>query len=114
MAGGEEAELRPTTHTSYSQQVRQYLIPLLGHYRLDRLRAAHVRTAFEKIAEQAEEIAANNAARHAVAAAAKNAWRDHNAPAARAARAKLAAMPPSAARSGPPASPGSAQRCARP
>lgn len=85
--------LRPTTHTSYSQQVRQYLIPFLGHYRLDKLRAVHVRTAFEKIAEQAEETAANNAARHAVAAAAKKAWRDHNAPAARAARAKLAAMP---------------------
>jgi len=56
-----------------SQQVRDYLIPYLGHYRLDKLRAVHVRTAFEKIAEQAEEIAANNAARHAVAEAAKKA-----------------------------------------
>jgi len=56
-----------------SRQVRDYLIPYLGHYRLDKLRAVHVRTAFEKIAEQAEEIAANNAARHAVAEAAKKA-----------------------------------------
>ena len=86
--------LRPTTYTSYSQQVRQYLIPALGHYRLDRLRAVHVRRAFEKIAEQAEEIAATNAARHSVAEAAKKAWCDHNPAAARAARAKLATMPP--------------------
>ncbi|WP_370380718.1 tyrosine-type recombinase/integrase [Catenulispora sp. GAS73] len=86
--------LRPTTHRSYSQQVRQYLIPHLGHYRLERLRAAHVRLAFEKIAQEAEAIAAANAARHAVLAAAKKAWRDHNPGAARTARAKLAAMPP--------------------
>lgn len=85
--------LRPTTHTSYSQQVRQYLIPHLGHYRLDKLRAVHVRAAFEKIAEEAEEIAANNAARHAVLAASKKAWRDHNATAAHTARETLATMP---------------------
>ena len=86
--------LRPTTHRGYNQQIRQYLIPHLGHYRLDRLRATHVRIAFEKIAEEAEDIAAANAARHAVLDAAKKAWRDHKPAAARAARAKLATMPP--------------------
>lgn len=86
--------LRPTTHLLYTSHVNTYLIPLLGHHRLDKLRAAHVRNAMEQIAETAEVIAAENAARHAVAAAAKKAWRDHNATAARSARAKLAEMPP--------------------
>ena len=52
-----------------------------------------MRTALKKIAEQAQESAANNAARHDVAEAAKKAWCDHNAPAARAARAKLSSIP---------------------
>ena len=65
------------------------LIPLLGHHRLDRLRATHVQAAFDKIAEQAEAVAAENAQRHRTLATAKQAWREHDAPAARAARTAL-------------------------
>ena len=86
--------LRPTTHRAYTQQVEQYLIPQLGHYRLERLGAVHVRRAFERIAQNAEEIAEANAARQAVLAASKKAWRDHNPAAARAARDALATMQP--------------------
>lgn len=81
--------LRPTTHLLYTSHVKTYLIPLLGHHRLDKVRAAHVRLAMEHIAEQAEVIAAENAARHAMIAAAKRAWAEHNPAAARAARTKL-------------------------
>lgn len=86
--------LRPTTHLLYTSHINTYLIPLLGHHRLDKLRAAHVRTAMEQIAEAAEVIAAENAARHAMIAAARTAWHEHNPAAAQAARAKLAEMPP--------------------
>ena len=89
-----EKTLAPTTHLLYSTHITNYLIPLLGHHRLDRLRAVHVRMAMEQIAEDAETIAAENAARHAMVAAAKKAWHDHNAAAAKTARAALQQMPP--------------------
>src|SRR5260221_58246 len=67
--------VRATTHLSYTQQVHQYLMPLVGHYRLDKLRVVHVRLAMEQIAELSAQIADQNAARHAVLAATKAAWR---------------------------------------
>lgn len=87
-------DLRPTTHLLYSQQVRNYLIPHLGVHRLDKLRAVHVRLAFEQIAADAHAIAASNAERHALVAEAKRAWHADDKAAAAVARAKLATMPP--------------------
>jgi integrase len=93
--------LKATTRRSYQQQIDQYLIPLLGHHRIDRLRVPHVQAAFDTIAEHSLVAAENNAARHAVENASKQAWRDHDAPAARAARTALRDMPPYRRPAGP-------------
>jgi integrase len=85
--------LKPNTRRSYRQQIDEYLIPLLGHHRLDRLRTVHVQAAFKQIAEQSETITAENSARHRALAASKKAWHEHNAPAARAAREVPKQMP---------------------
>lgn len=38
----ERARLRPTTHHRYSQLLRDFILPLIGGTRLDRLRPAHI------------------------------------------------------------------------
>lgn len=86
--------LRPTTHLLYRQHIEHYLIPLLGHHRLDRLRVHHAQAAMDQIIERSLDITAENATRHAVLAASKHAWRDGDHAAAAAHRAKLATMPP--------------------
>jgi integrase len=42
--------LRPSTHRSYENHLRKYLIPLLGHLPLRALRALHVDRAYRQIA----------------------------------------------------------------
>lgn len=89
-----KARLRPSTARTYAGHIENYLRPHLGHLRLDKLRPVHVQAMFAAIAEDAENIPAQNAARHAMeyALAQARAARDRKAVAA--ARRKLAAMPP--------------------
>lgn len=87
-------DVKPNTHRCYRQHIDDYLIPLLGHHRLDRLRAAHLQAAFDKITDQAEAVARDNAQWRQVLAASKQAWREHDAGTAREARARLRAMAP--------------------
>ncbi|MBS2962061.1 site-specific integrase [Actinocrinis puniceicyclus] len=94
-------DLKANTRRSYRQQITQYLIPAIGHHRLDRLRAAHVQAALDRIAQDAAAIETTNAARHAVEAEARQAWRTGDRAAAQAARAKLVAMPPFRRPAGP-------------
>ncbi|WP_329177861.1 site-specific integrase [Streptomyces sp. NBC_01477] len=54
---------RGTTTASYRSHVTYHLIPRIGHIRLDRLGVAHLDVLFADIAEAAETIAAENAAR---------------------------------------------------
>lgn len=87
-------KIAPATHRSYTQQIENYLIPTLGHHRIDRLRVRHVQAAFDQINEDSRQTAANNAARHQMRETARRAWREHDAATARAARAALKTMPP--------------------
>jgi len=75
-------DIKPGTSHSYRQHIDRYLIPLLGHHRLDRLRVAHVQAAFDQIAEQTEATAQHNTARHLTLPAAERARHGHDAPAA--------------------------------
>ncbi|MFJ1581748.1 tyrosine recombinase XerC [Streptomyces sp. NPDC088197] len=54
---------RGTTTASYRSHVTYHLIPRIGHIRLDRLGVAHLEALFADIAEAAEVVAAENAAR---------------------------------------------------
>jgi hypothetical protein len=38
---GNLVETTPATHRSYAQKIEHYLIPALGHHRIDRLRVRH-------------------------------------------------------------------------
>ncbi|MFF5045722.1 site-specific integrase [[Kitasatospora] papulosa] len=86
-----------TTTASYRSHIRVHLVPGLGHYRLDRLNVSHVQAFFDRIDEQNEVIAAENAARREQERRAK--WgKSCRPPAAETARLsvereKLAAMP---------------------
>lgn len=51
---------RRTTVHGYEGHVRNYLLPLLGHYRTDRLGVPHAQRAFDEIREQNRVIAAQN------------------------------------------------------
>ena len=86
-------DIKTTTRREYRRQIEQYLIPLLGQHRLDRLRPQHVQTAFNTIAEHSATAAEQNAQRKAVLAETKAAWREHRSQDARAARALLATLP---------------------
>lgn len=46
-----EREVRPSTLAFYTTKTRQYIIPLLGHRRLDKLRPEHVEQAWDELAE---------------------------------------------------------------
>ncbi|MEY9889226.1 integrase [Catenulispora sp. MAP5-51] len=87
-------DLRPATHISYSGIIDNYLVPMLGHHRLDRLRPGHIRDAMNEIAASAENIRAANQHRHQILALSKQAWREHDATTAKAARASLKELPP--------------------
>jgi integrase len=54
---------RGTTNAGYRSHVEYHLKPRIGHIRLDRLGVAHLEVFFADIAEAAEVIAAENAAR---------------------------------------------------
>ncbi|NUP48485.1 MAG: site-specific integrase [Catenulispora sp.] len=83
-----------STRRSYAGHIDNYLIPHLGTVPLDKLRVAHLQAMFTTIAEDAEIIPAENAARHAMKQAAARAWEDSNPDAVRACREQLATMPP--------------------
>ncbi|MFL6115277.1 MAG: tyrosine-type recombinase/integrase [Catenulispora sp.] len=82
------------TKRGYANHIDKYLIPHLGNVPLDKLRVSHVTAMFNAIAEDADIIPAENAARRAVEDAAKKAWKDSDPAGVRAAREKLATMPP--------------------
>jgi integrase len=86
-------DIKTTTRREYRRQIEQYLIPLLGHHRLDRLRPAHVQAAFDEIARRSALAAEQNAQRKAVIAETKAAWREHRSKDARDARALLKTLP---------------------
>jgi integrase len=90
---GGKKDIKTTTRREYRRQIEQYLIPLLGGHRLDRLRPAHVQAAFDEIARRSALAAEQNAQRKAVLAETKAAWREHRSKDARAARALLATLP---------------------
>lgn len=85
-------DIKTTTRREYRRQIEQYLIPLLGHHRLDRLRPQHVQAAFDEIAGRSALAAEQNAQRKAVIAETKAAWREHRSQDARTARALLATL----------------------
>ncbi len=85
--------LRPTTLRSYESQVRLYLIPHLGHLRLDRLRAAHIHAMFAAIEAANEGTLANNALRKDLALQLGIASRTGYRELARGLRLQLAALP---------------------
>jgi integrase len=89
-----KGNLVDNTTRGYATHVAKYLIPHLGEIELDQLRVTDLESMFAAIAEDADIIPAENAARRAVENAAKQAWKDSDAPGVRAARAKLATMPP--------------------
>ncbi|NUR27929.1 MAG: tyrosine-type recombinase/integrase [Catenulispora sp.] len=82
------------TKRGYATHVAKYLIPHIGQVPLDKLRVSHVNAMFNAIAEDADIIPAENAARHEVEAAAKKGWKQSDPAMVRAARQKLATMPP--------------------
>ena len=94
-------DIKPNTRRCYQQHINDYLTPLLGHHRLDRLRATHLQTAFDTITDQAETVARDNARRREVLDASKQAWRNHDTQTARAARASLRELPPFCRPAGP-------------
>lgn len=89
---------RVTTTTGYASHVRVHLKPRISHYRLDRLAVSHLREMFDAMADDADVIRAENAARREQVERAK--WTRPGRPPARererlaAERAKLAEMPP--------------------
>lgn len=87
-------DLRKTTRRSYESHIRLYLIPHLGHIRLDRLRTTQVQTMFAAIDEHNEVIVANNAARRLLEQTARRSWKEGDRAGARAARARLAELEP--------------------
>ena len=89
-----KTDLRPATHISYSGIIDNYLVPMLGYHRLDRLRPGHIKDAMNEIAASADTIRASNEHRHQILALSKRAWREHDATTAKAARAKLKELPP--------------------
>jgi integrase len=86
-------DIKTTTRREYRRQIEQYLIPLLGAHRLDRLRPQQVQAAFDTIAARSTLAAEQNAQRKAVLAETKAAWREHRSQDARNARALLATLP---------------------
>ncbi|RAG83815.1 site-specific integrase [Streptacidiphilus pinicola] len=94
-------DIAPNTRRFYEANIRLYLLPHLGHRRLDRLRAAHVHAMFTAIEENNQLIEEENAARHAVERARKRAWEKRNLKGCQAARRKLRAMPPFRRTAGP-------------
>lgn len=89
-----QGALVENTRRSYASHIDKYLIPHLGAIVLEQLKVSHIQDMFTAIAENADIIPAENAARRAVENAAKKARADRDPIAARAARAKLETMPP--------------------
>ncbi|GAA2789811.1 site-specific integrase [Streptomyces showdoensis] len=89
---------RANTTAGYSSHVRVHLKPRIGHIRLDRLSVGHLREMFDAIADEADVVAAENAARREQVERAK--WHRPGRPPAKererlaAERAKLEEMPP--------------------
>ncbi|MEV0526601.1 tyrosine-type recombinase/integrase [Streptomyces sp. NPDC050439] len=96
---------RATTNNGYRSHIRVHLKPHIGHLRLDRLTVGHCQEMFDAIADEADVIRAENAARREQVARSK--WGRPGSPPASerarlaAEREKLAAMPPFRKASGP-------------
>jgi hypothetical protein len=81
----------PKTIRCYESHVRLYLIPHLGHLRLDRLAVSHIDDLFDTIDELNDQIVETNAARRDVVAQLRETrGRERR----RTLRATLAGMPP--------------------
>lgn len=94
----ESKKTKVKTTTGYRSHIRVHLKPGVGHYRLDRFNVGHAQEFFDRIDEENEVIAAENAARREQEARCK--WgKNSRPPAAESARLaaereKLEAMPP--------------------
>ncbi|WP_143094452.1 tyrosine-type recombinase/integrase [Streptacidiphilus jiangxiensis] len=87
-------DIAPNSRRFYEANIRLYLLPHLGHRRLDRLRTAHLHAMFTAIEASNQLVIEENAAREAVEQARKKAWDERGMKACRAARRRLRAMPP--------------------
>ncbi|WP_432114052.1 site-specific integrase [Streptomyces sp. S1] len=94
----EGKKTRDNTTSGYASHIRVHLKPRIGRYRLDRLGVSHCAEMFTAIAEDAETVRAENAARREQIARAK--WTGPGRPPTKererlaVERAKLAEMPP--------------------
>ncbi|MFW6776051.1 tyrosine-type recombinase/integrase [Nocardioides sp. CPCC 205120] len=52
-------KVRPSTLRGYRTSVTQYIVPLLGHHRLDKLRPEHVETAWHELVEVGAPLASD-------------------------------------------------------
>ncbi|GAA2021078.1 tyrosine-type recombinase/integrase [Catenulispora yoronensis] len=91
---GAKGRISKNTVRGYQIHIEKYLIPHLGRIPLDRLRVAHVHAMIAVIADDAETIPVENAARRDMETAVKVARRSGDRETARELREKLASMPP--------------------
>jgi integrase len=99
-----KGDIAPGTARSYGIHIEVHLKPHLGEVLLDGLRTAHVHAMFAAIAaiaEKADILPAENAARRAVENAMKQARADGDRAVANAAKTKLSEMPPYRRPTGP-------------
>ena len=52
-----EPSLRPQTIASHRSKIEQYIVPLIGHHRLDRLEARHIRRMYQRMRQDCPEPA---------------------------------------------------------
>lgn len=59
-----EPSLRPQTLASYRSKIDQYINPLIGHHRLDRLEARHIRRMYTRMRQPCPEPTPDGRCRH--------------------------------------------------
>ena len=59
-----EPTLRPQTLASHRSKINQYIVPLLGKHRLDRLEAKHIRRMYARMRQDCPEPTAEGKCRH--------------------------------------------------
>jgi integrase len=56
--------LRPQTLASHRSKIEQYIVPLIGHHRLDRLEAKHIRRMYARLRQPCPQPTADGKCRH--------------------------------------------------
>ena len=59
-----EPNLRPQTIASHRSKIEQYIVPLIGHHRLDRLEARHIRRMYQRMRQDCPEPTPEGRCRH--------------------------------------------------